>query len=493
MLGSALPPEVRRGLCPAVDVPFISWGYALACGLWPNRSQGPSPNQEQSPGQSSCCRRGKPRFTSGGTAVAGTARTFRATPLHTQRMNIERAGSLSRCLAFVDTMATESNRSSSLAPVRVCFVSLQARGAFVGGSGAKLGGTETQIRILAEYLSKTTTCDVHLLVEDSGQPPVEVIHGVTLHKVEQPDKGSGLAGVRRKVVSTRNLFDKAVQVNADVYVQQCSGVETALTARAARRANAGFVYMMASDSEVVPPWSRGGGLTERSFRWGLRRADVVTVQHAEQLANVARIFGRSAIEMPNVFEFSESTNESEGIARSGALWVGRARRLKGPHHFLELARRLPQFQFTLVALPTETEPDFARELEAQANSLSNVEFYPGLDPKQLVSIYWRRAVLVNTSDYEGLPNTFIEAAANGLALASLRVDPGGMFAQERAGVAADGDMDRLTNLLRELLMDEVGRTRWAERAREFLKSRHNLQEVGPRFIELLRLAARIRE
>jgi len=47
--------------------------------------------------------------------------------------------------------------------------------------------------------------------------------------------------------------------------------------------------------------------------------------------------------------------------------------------------------------------------------------------------------------------------------------------------------------LRELLMDEVGRTRWAERAREFLKSRHNLQEVGPRFIELLRLAARIRE
>jgi glycosyltransferase involved in cell wall biosynthesis len=251
--------------------------------------------------------------------------------------------------------------------------------------------------------------------------------------------------------------------------------------------------MMASDSEVVPPWSRGGGLTEHSFRWGLRRADVITVQHAEQLASVTRVFGRSAIEMPNVFEFSDAAHESEGIARSGALWVGRARRLKGPHHFLELARRMPQFQFTLVALPTETEPDFARQIEVQAATLSNVEFYPGLDPKELVSIYRRRSVLVNTSDYEGLPNTFIEAAANGLALASLRVDPGGMFSQERAGVAADGDMDRLTNLLSELLTDEVGRTRWAERAREFLKSRHNLHEVGPRFVQLLQAAARFRE
>jgi glycosyltransferase involved in cell wall biosynthesis len=154
---------------------------------------------------------------------------------------------------------------------------------------------------------------------------------------------------------------------------------------------------------------------------------------------------------------------------------------------------MPQFQFTLVALPTETEPDFARQIEVQAATLSNVEFYPGLDPKELVSIYRRRSVLVNTSDYEGLPNTFIEAAANGLALASLRVDPGGMFSQERAGVAADGDMDRLTNLLSELLTDEVGRTRWAERAREFLKSRHNLHEVGPRFVQLLQAAARFRE
>ena len=390
-------------------------------------------------------------------------------------------------------MAKESNRSPALAPLRVCFVSLQARGAFVGGSGAKLGGTETQIRILAEYLAKGGPCDVHLLVEDSGQQPVEVIHGVTLHKVEQPGRGLGLAGARRKAVSARNLLDKAVQVNADVYVQQCSGVETALTARAARRAKAGFVYMMASDSEVVPPWSSGGGLTEHSFRWGLRRADVITVQHGEQLASVARVFGRSAIEMPNVFEFSDAAYESEGIVRSGALWVGRARRLKGPHHFLELARRMPQSQFTLVALPTETEPDFAREIEAQAATLPNVEFYPGLDPKELVSIYRRRAVLVNTSDYEGLPNTFIEAAANGLALASLRVDPGGMFAQERAGVAADGDIDKLTQLLSELLTDEVGRTRWAERAREFLKSRHNLHEVGPRFVQLLEAAARFRE
>jgi NAD(P)-dependent dehydrogenase (short-subunit alcohol dehydrogenase family) len=33
---SALPPDVRRWLCPAVEVPFTFLGYAPWCGLWPH-------------------------------------------------------------------------------------------------------------------------------------------------------------------------------------------------------------------------------------------------------------------------------------------------------------------------------------------------------------------------------------------------------------------------------------------------------------------------
>jgi hypothetical protein len=384
-------------------------------------------------------------------------------------------------------MGTASATATPAAPLRVCFVNLQARGAFFPQLRGKVGGAEMQVRLLAEYLAGAG-CDVHLLVEDAGQPAEETALGVTLHKISQPAEGPGLAAMRRKIASALNLVKAARRVRADVYVQRAAGIETALTAHAAHAVGAAFVYMLASDSECAPPWNAGGGLAPRLFRWGLRRATGIATQHAGQSEMVKRLFAREALEIPSAFAFPTPAPGP----RSGALWIGRARSLKGPQHFLELARRLPQFTFTLVALPTETEPELARELEATSRALPNVEYYPGLPAGELPALYAQRGVLVNTSDYEGMPNTFLEAAGHGLALASLRVDPGDMFAQGRAGLAAGGDLDKLTHLVRGLLTDETGCARWAERARDYLAARHELAQVGARFHELLRAVAAAR-
>jgi hypothetical protein len=45
---SALPPDVRRWLCPAVGA-FCIFGLCPWCGLWPNKSEGLSPDQGHSP------------------------------------------------------------------------------------------------------------------------------------------------------------------------------------------------------------------------------------------------------------------------------------------------------------------------------------------------------------------------------------------------------------------------------------------------------------
>jgi hypothetical protein len=65
---SALPPDVRRWLCPAVK-PFTFLGYALGAAFWPNKSEGLSPNQGRSPGIIWTLSAGRShRLTSGGKA-----------------------------------------------------------------------------------------------------------------------------------------------------------------------------------------------------------------------------------------------------------------------------------------------------------------------------------------------------------------------------------------------------------------------------------------
>jgi len=48
--GSALAPDVRRWLCPAVEVPFTFLGYALGAAYGPTNWRGVSANQGHSPG-----------------------------------------------------------------------------------------------------------------------------------------------------------------------------------------------------------------------------------------------------------------------------------------------------------------------------------------------------------------------------------------------------------------------------------------------------------
>jgi hypothetical protein len=88
MSDSALPPDVRRWLCPAVEVPFTFLGYALGAAFAPNKSEGLSPDQGRSPRIIRLLSaEDSHRRTSGGKAEAPHRRTFRAKPFFTIRLS----------------------------------------------------------------------------------------------------------------------------------------------------------------------------------------------------------------------------------------------------------------------------------------------------------------------------------------------------------------------------------------------------------------------
>ncbi len=75
--GSALPPDVRRWLCPAVEVLFRFWAMPLVRPLAQNKSEGLSPNQGHSPGIIWLLLVGHSHHvTSGGKAEAAPTKDF---------------------------------------------------------------------------------------------------------------------------------------------------------------------------------------------------------------------------------------------------------------------------------------------------------------------------------------------------------------------------------------------------------------------------------
>lgn len=137
-------------------------------------------------------------------------------------------------------------------------------------------------------------------------------------------------------------------------------------------------------------------------------------------------------------------------------FVSRWDRRKRPEIFFELAKEFPQVYF--VAAGKSRDLAWDRHLRSTYGSIPNLEMVGFIDQfqsEELWRILGRSWILVNTSVREGLPNSFIEAAAHRCAILS-SVDPDGFASQFGYHARRDDFPDGLETLLRNDL--------WLERA-----------------------------
>jgi len=143
-------------------------------------------------------------------------------------------------------------------------------------------------------------------------------------------------------------------------------------------------------------------------------------------------------------------------AKPTVCFVGRLHRRKRPELFLDLARRFPEVRFICVG--GTNDRDYENSLRRNYEGLPNLEMTGIIDQfetDRLQRILEHSWVLVNSAAREGLPITFLEAAANRCALLS-SVDPDG-FAS-RFGYHARDEAD-LPQGLSFLLADDRWKTR----------------------------------
>ena len=295
---------------------------------------------------------------------------------------------------------------------RVCFVAPNAWPVLARDPRIEVvGGAEVQQAILARLFA-ANGYRVSMITLDFGQPSVACVDGVTTYKTFAPRAGAPL--LRYLHPRMTSMWRALHNADADIYYCRAASIWLWLATEFCRRRGRRSIYAGASDKDFVP--DIGGQVRYARDRWlyrrGLAAVDRVVAQNQTQRASCLANYGREAVVIPSCYQLPENKDSSK--TADLVLWVGMLHENKRPELFLDLAARLPQRRFVLIGGPRPGAQAFYERIRARAGSLSNLEL-TGFLPLARVEPWFDRArVLVNTSTYEGMPNTFLQAWARGV-------------------------------------------------------------------------------
>lgn len=280
------------------------------------------------------------------------------------------------------------------------------------------------------------------------------------------------------------VVDALSRANANVYVQRSAGSETGLVGLYARGRGRKYILSTSWDGDLAvrTPISRLAGL---SYRLGRRMANAVVVQTEGQLAE-ARTLVSAPVHLIRSFA-DQTMPEDEGRwrAREAFLWIGRITDYKDPLAYLDLAERVPEATFWMIATGRKQNTPLSTQLDVRAGRLKNVQLFEPRPREQLRDLYRRAVAVVNTSAVEGFPNTLLEGWACGAAALSLRLDPDGAIAQYGLGACAGGSIDTLQTQTRNLWASRGSLESIAVNARRYLRERHSPSVVSDQWAELI--------
>jgi len=274
------------------------------------------------------------------------------------------------------------------------------------------------------------------------------------------------------------MWSALKRAEADLYYTSCAGMQVGLVALFCRRFGKRFVFRVASDtdcdeSRLLVPFQRDRWL----YAYGLRRADAILVQSVEQALALERNYGLAG----RVAGMMVEKPLAEAARDIDVLWVSNIRREKRPDRVLALADDLPRVKFHIVGGALRDEEALFRDIERAARARRNISFHGRLSYWDANELYGRAKILVNTSDVEGFPNSYLQAWIRGVPVVTL-TDPDRVIESEGLGIAAKASAEIAGAVIR-LLADPAEWKAASDRCRAYIDREHGDEKVLSAYLE----------
>jgi glycosyltransferase involved in cell wall biosynthesis len=165
------------------------------------------------------------------------------------------------------------------------------------------------------------------------------------------------------------------------------------------------------------------------------------------------------------------------------LWLASLKRLKQAELFIELAKACQDLNCRFILAGRCSDKGYLSELLMQMQGLSNIEYIGRVTFEESDELIGCASVCVNTSKYEGFPNTFVQAWMRKVPVVSLNVDPDDILVSEGIGFHS-GNMENMVADVKNLINNKGLREEMGEKAQKYAFEHHTPEKNVKKIVKL---------
>jgi glycosyltransferase involved in cell wall biosynthesis len=384
---------------------------------------------------------------------------------------------------------------------KLCIVAPWIYPLFHPQSQGHFGGWEVRMASIARGLAQRGSFEVSILVGDHGQPHIEYVENIKLYSwrgrqiwgiplqtsnntraesvlkwLRRPFRASLTAVQFGSYLIEPQMIEIYDEIEADIYTvpgnSQFSGELAYYCKQRAKK----YVFLAGSDFDLYPEYKREPekvdiyGVPFSLKVYAVENAEAHLLQNERQAAMLKQEYGLDGTIIRNPIDINPQYSRSS--SPESILWVGKSdERVKRPSLVFELARRLPHLPFVIIM--NQGLPDTHAICIEAAQALPNVTLIERVPFEEIERYYAAARLFVNTSAFEGFPNTFLQAAKYGVPIIATDIDPGEMLSRHGCGITCGGDFEHLVEGAQRLLTDNDLYTTTSAAALHYVRTYHD--------------------
>lgn len=221
------------------------------------------------------------------------------------------------------------------------------------------------------------------------------------------------------------------------------------------------------------------------LKYTLKNSTGVICQNNEQEKALKRFHLKNLKKIYNIHKINIlpiSTNRKE------IVWIAKFIPAKNPDLFVELAQKFinKNTQFTMFSSKC-IDSDANKKLKSKINETQNLQLIEGKDNEYINNYLCQKtAIIVNTSESEGISNTYIQAWMRGIPVLSLNSNPDNWFDTFEIGYCCNGDKNLLVQGLNQLLK-KINDSNYRQNLIKFANDRFSPEVVIPQLTAFMKL------